>query len=607
MLKNINANVYFICTWLFSVLLCRYFLQDLPVESFRDRIHSILLLSTYGAMYQAPALIVYFLLRRFSVSTALGFAIILSAAGHIFVFLDSRLYDLYAFHINGFVWNLLTIPGGIKSLGADQTNFMVVAGYAAVLIGVHLASLLVSLKLPRFSISFGRVLIIFLLATVAERTVYAFSRAELYAPILNQGDAMPLYQPMSMNSLLENLGMKVEKGSKIKLDQSQGRLSYPKNPIQLDKQDKPMNIVMLISESMRWDLLTPEIMPNMSKFAQQAWYFKSHYSGGNGTRQGLFSMFYGIPGNYWDMFLRKEQGPVLFDVLNQYNYQYFVYTGADFTYPEFDRTVFRQVPGDKLMDGFEGEAWQIDRKNTTTILDKIDGRDRSRPFFAYQFFEGTHARYSFSEDNIIRKDYTKKLDYAGLSRKQLAGRVDGLKARYDNAANTIDVQLQRIVEGLKASGDLENTLLIISGDHAEEFMERGRWGHNSSFNDWQVRVPMIMWLPGESPREISRRTSHMDISTTILSRLGVRNPVEDYSLGVDLSTPQQNRNILVASWSDLGLINDDGKLVIPFKSTTQHSNLAMNLDDEPVDGSLLAEKMQALIFKTLADARYYSE
>jgi membrane-anchored protein YejM (alkaline phosphatase superfamily) len=118
---------------------------------------------------------------------------------------------------------------------------------------------------------------------------------------------------------------------------------------------------------------------------------------------------------------------------------------------------------------------------------------------------------------------------------------------------------------------------------------------------------MVVSIPHSKPKVIKKRTSHMDISTTILSRLGVKNPVKDYSLGVDLSTPLENRTVTVASWSDIGLINDYGKLVIPFKSTTQHKNLATDLNDKPIDGKLLATQMKSIIFKALTDARFYSQ
>jgi len=601
-----NMTIYFICTSLFSIFLCRGFFEPVEKSQSIDTIYTALLILTYGVMYQAPAIISFLLLKRW-LRIAVYTAVILSIFGHLFVFADSHLYDLYGFHFNGFVWNLLTTRGGIDSLGADQTNTLLISGYLSALAAVHGTALFLSRKQRDLSIPIGGVLTLLLIASMGERVIYGYSHAILYAPVLNRSDALPFYQPMTMNGFLHRLGVDIIKPSKIEINESTGDINYPKNPIVLSKVEKPFNIIMLVSESMRWDLLTDEIMPHMSQFSRQAWNFKQHYSGGNGTRQGLFSLFYGLHGNNWDGFLRSNKGPVFFDVLDNYEYQYFIYTGAKFTYPELDRTIFINIPNDKLVENGNGEPWQRDRENTSSLINDMQMRDQSKPFFGFIFYESTHARYSFPENAVVREDYLDSLDYAGLSRKELAPKIKGMKARYINAANGIDKQLQRIVEHLKKSSDIENTLIIITGDHGEEFMERGRWGHNSAFNDWQVRTPMIVSIPNTSPRSIDQRTSHMDVCSTILSRLGVQNTVKDYSLGRDLGSPVDHRNIIVSSWTDIGLINDFGKLTIPFKSTTQHENLATDSDDNPVNSRQLLAKMQSIVFKTLADARYYKK
>ncbi|MCU7940927.1 MAG: sulfatase-like hydrolase/transferase, partial [gamma proteobacterium symbiont of Bathyaustriella thionipta] len=524
---------------------------------------------------------------------------------NIFIFIDSRLYDLYAFHINGFVWNLITTPGGIDSLGADQTNISLILTYLSVLITVHLLSLFFAHKFHSKNIQFRYILASFLILTISERLIYGYSRAQLYAPVLERADTFPLYQQLKMSSLLRSLGIEVKKASKLKLSNTEGELSYPKNTLKIKKIKKPFNIVMLVSESMRWDLLTNDVMPNTFNFSNKAWRFEQHYSGGNGTRQGLFSLFYGLQGNYWDIFLRNNRGPVFLDVLNDYNYQYFIYTSASFTYPEMDQTIFRQIPKNRLIEYNHGEPWQRDEVNTNSLISAIKNKDSKHPFFGFIFYESTHARYSFSKDMILRDNYLKNLDYAGLSRKEIAPQIDGMKARYENAAYGIDGQIKRILDYLEKSNEIDNTIIVITGDHGEEFMERGRWGHNSSFTDWQVRVPMVVWIPGTPPKAIKQRTSHLDFVPTVLKRLGVNNPVKDYSIGIDLTSPIDNRNVIVASWSDIGLINDAGKLVIPFKSTSQHKNLATDLKDNGIDGKKLTQKIRPVIMQTLSDAKYY--
>ncbi len=600
-----NFPLYFFICWLFSIYLCQHFLGHVPNETLLDHIHHILVLATYALMYLLPAIITYIILKKWD-NLSLIFAVLLSVSSHLFIFFDSHLYDLYGFHINGFVWNLVTTEGGIASLGADQTKISLVLSYILILGLVHAFAFFLAKKI-HYMIPLTLIIALFFVSTLSERFIYGYSRAQLYAPVLQRGEAMPLYQPMKMKGALEWLGVEVKRSKKVKMAQTKGTLDYPKNPIKLNKVKKPFNIIMLISESLRFDLLTPEIMPNLYALTPDSWYFKHHYSGGNGTRQGLFSLFYGIQGNYWDLFLRNKKAPVFFDVLEQYHYQYYIYTSASFTYPELDQTIFSAIPKEKLIENNTQEPWKRDQKNTTLLLEEIKKRKKDTPYFGFIFYEGTHARYSFPENQVIRKNYLKTMDYAGLSREELAPQIAGMKARYENAAHAIDIQIKRVIEELKAHNELDNTLIIITGDHGEEFMERGRWGHNSAFTDWQIRVPLVVLMPKSQPMTTDKRTSHMDITPTILTRLGVQNPLKDYSLGQDLAKPKENRTIIVASWSDIGLINDNGKIVIPFKSTTQHQNLTTDLADNPIDSAPLIKKMQTNIMESITNARYYSK
>ena len=171
-------------------------------------------------------------------------------------------------------------------------------------------------------------------------------------------------------------------------------LHYPLAKITLNKVDKPYNIIMLVAESLRdKDIFTEQVMPYSTAFAKQHdTRFQQHYSGGNGTRQGLFALFYGLYGIYWDPFLAARRGPVLLYVLHEYNYQYFLYTGARFTYPEFNQTIFSTIPVAQLIETSSGEPWVRDAKNIDLLLDRIDKRDTSKPFMSFVFLNRrTHA------------------------------------------------------------------------------------------------------------------------------------------------------------------------------------------------------------------------
>jgi len=590
-----NIGWYFLFTVSTSIWITSLFMTSVPVSGPGPHTVKLMMLASYGVMYQLPAIILYWLLQRWQ-RLAIVATVSVSLLCHVLLFADNRLFDLYGFHINGFVWNLLTTPGGFESLGADQTSPWPLLGRFAVLLGLHLLFITRVVRLPFPHIRKRYLVAAFLLLTLGERLAYGISDARLDGEILQLADTLPLYQPLTMHGLLAQLGIKVKKRAAIGIKTNlSGQLDYPKQTLLLDNTVKPVNIIYLVAESLRWDMLTPRIMPNTWALSQQAWRFENHYSTGNGTRQGLFGLFYGLYGVYWDRFLLAEQEPVLFRVLAEKQYDYFLHTSAKFTYPEFDRTIFRTIPADQLQEIGDVIPWQRDRMNIDRLITELSEHQGSRSTYSFMFFESTHARYYFPKDQAIEHDYLQSLDYSTLSRKQLEPKIDGMKARYINAAHYVDIQIGRLLDYLQASGKLDNTIVIITGDHGEEFMEKGRWGHNSAFTEEQVRVPMVIHMPGSEHRVVTKRSSHLDITPTVLTRLGVTNPIEDYSLGYDLSEIRESDTVIVSSWTSIGIINDNGKLVIPLKTGSQHANLATSLDDVPVAADGIINAMAAVL------------
>src|SRR5207244_13205366 len=65
----------------------------------------------------------------------------------IFLYFDRTIYRLYDYHLNGFVWNLLTTRGGVEALGSGSatklTFALIVVGFAALQAGLLLAVLTV--------------------------------------------------------------------------------------------------------------------------------------------------------------------------------------------------------------------------------------------------------------------------------------------------------------------------------------------------------------------------------------------------------------------------------------------------------------------------------
>ncbi|MDH0095475.1 sulfatase-like hydrolase/transferase [Ectopseudomonas hydrolytica] len=553
-----------------------------PPASLALGLYQLVLLGSYALLFIAPLWLLGQLGSRLHRGLGLTLSVLLAGLLQLLIYADGLLWQLYGFHLNGFVWNILTTPGGIAALGSSestQSGFALIA--AALLLGQALLRLLASalarwqprLPAPRWL----WVLPLFLLATLGERVSYGVSHFYGYSPLLETAQRMPFYQPLTMRRFLEQqLGLQRPQRLELENVALKGQLKYPQAPLRLTRPDKPLNLVWLVAESWRADSLNPRVMPQTDAFAARALRFDSHFSGGNGTRIGMFSQFYGLPANLWFSVLDARIGSPLIDVLQQQDYQMRLFTSAKFSYPEFDKTLFVKVPPAQMQSYDRGPSWQRDRKNVDDLLQFIDQRDRAKPFMTFMFFESPHANYDFPPESVIEPDYLPDFSYASMD---LERDIDGIYKRYLNAVHHLDGQIARVVDHLEQRGLLDDTLIVITGDHGEEFMDNGRWGHNSTFVDAQLRVPLVLWVPGREAQRTKLRTSHVDLLPTLLPLLGVNNPAHDYSIGQSLFSPSSPRLLVAGDWDRLAFLGERHKVVLPFTSGSFTALQASRADD----------------------------
>jgi arylsulfatase A-like enzyme len=113
--------------------------------------------------------------------------------------------------------------------------------------------------------------------------------------------------------------------------------------------------------------------------------------------------------------------------------------------------------------------------------------------------------------------------------------LEHLLALYDGEISWVDSEVGRLLDGLTELGLDEDTLVIITSDHGEEFYEHGRKTHRKQLHLESVHVPLVMRWPGSLPEgaRIKGTTGIIDIVPTILSAVGL--PVPAASPGVDLA------------------------------------------------------------------------
>ncbi len=159
-------------------------------------------------------------------------------------------------------------------------------------------------------------------------------------------------------------------------------------------------------------------------------------------------------------------------------------------------------------------------------------RPPDRPYFLFVHLWDVH--YDFIPpapyDRMFDPDYSGSIDGRNfMGRPEVHARMekrdlDHVLALYDGEIRFTDDILGQILDGLRAKGMLDNTLVIVTADHGEEFFEHGSKGHQKTLFDEVVKVPLVMHWPGVLPagRTVADQVRLVDILPSALAASGAR-------------------------------------------------------------------------------------
>ncbi|WP_027014473.1 DUF3413 domain-containing protein [Comamonas composti] len=534
------------------LLSCRYFmlLPELPGDG-PGRV--FLLLSTFSQMALLSAAMGLLLLpllwlparaRRWLISAGAALAILL-------LLVDTVVFAQYRFHINAVVLELI-MAGQIVSFPLSMWLAVIGGALLVWLLEFGLLLWLESRARPR-GLKIGRWFALGALgAFIATNVMNVWASAHVYQSITQVKRYLPLFYPATANSMMRKNGWineeALERQKLLTLNKQTSDLSYPLAPLQKKAVEKPVNIVFLVIDSWRADTFNADNTPSLWRFAQSGMVFNKHISTGNATRIGIFGLFYSLPGNYWHSVIDNSISPLFMDRLQELDYQLGIFASAQLKKPEFHQTVFSKVAD--LRERSKGETTvERDREITAEWLQWFQARDRQRPSFSFLFYDAPHG-YEFPQDYPHR--YEPLLEEANyLQRNKNTDPIPWLN-RYKTSVHFTDSLAKQVLDQIKASGELGNTVVVITGDHGEEINDNGLnyWGHNSNFSDVQVQVPFVLAGPGIAPGSPWQDSfsSHADLVPTLMKNyLGVESPLSDYSTGVDLLGSPVDRAWLLAS------------------------------------------------------------
>src|SRR5437870_4107809 len=318
------------------------------------------------------------------------------------------------------------------------------------------------------------------------------------------------------------------------------------------------NIVWIVLDSWRADTFTPENTPEMWRLGLRSQVFLHHVSGGNSTRNGIFTMFYGLHGSYWQSVLAERSGPVLFARLKELGYRLRILSSSSLTFPEFRRTVFVDLAPD-IRDAFSGASADVKDRQLVEALDAFSAEaGPDQPFFAFLFLDSPHAPYHFTPEFTPFRPFAKTVSYRAVDDRQGRALICN---RYRDAVFYADHLVGEAVKRLEQHGLLERTIVLVTGDHGEECYEHGYWGHNGAFTPEQIRVPLVLYVPWLAPARHARLTGHQDLPATFLEMLGVENPPADYGSGRSLLRDEADPYEVSCGWDECALVDASGELV----------------------------------------------
>jgi membrane-anchored protein YejM (alkaline phosphatase superfamily) len=498
-------------------------------------------------------------------------AILFFGSLNVFIYVDLFIYQLWRFHFNSMVINLLTTAGAGDSVTAGTSTLVSASIVFAAIFAAEVGFAWIGLpRLKRFTWA-GRLncrkgFVLWLTAVasliLANMIAYDIGHLRDDEEILRLHTILPLYQSVTIKRFANRvLGMNISPTSGFRMHKVTGSLDYPKAPLRLSPGTPRPNIVIIALEGARYDMLAPDVMPALWQFGQTNLVFENHYSGGNCTRYGIFTMLYGIYGTYWQRALHEQHGPALVRLLKDNGYKFRILSCSDLNYPEFRSTAFIDIP-DSIWDHPHCERVERDRLMTDEFIKFVS--ETNTPFCAFMFYDASHQPYHYPPEHAVfdTGTVTTEINYVKLARGGGDVSIAQLRNRYKNSLHYDDTQIGRVLQALEDRGLMDNTLIFIAGDHGEEFGEYGFFGHDSTYDPAQVRTLMVAHIPGQQPQTIRRVTSHLDYVPTVCAYMGVENPLADYTQGTPLLSTEPRPYAFITSWDTAALA--DGTNITTF-------------------------------------------
>ncbi|GAA5645386.1 DUF3413 domain-containing protein [Vibrio proteolyticus] len=513
-----------------ETLLGQFYLAISWVGHFGFLVFALYLLVLFPLTFLVPARKLFRLL-----------SVCFATVGLTLLLIDTQAYQTISLHLNPVVWEVL-FSDDTSSVSADLQHLFVVMPLIFLLeLGLSEWVWRKQRKLSHKRV--GRPLAaVFFVSFIGGHLIYVWADAYFYNPVTSQRANFPLSYPMTAKSFMEKHGLLDREEYLKRQAENEGKtalVNYPLEPIEFNRRANHLNVLVVSVNNLRSDALNAQDMPNTYQFAQQNLNFSNHFSSSN-DMFGVFGLFYGLPSSYAGSIKSQATLPILITTLKEQGYDFGLFSGDNFDDDLYGESVFRGLDftGITFNDSSTPDTQAIERWATWASAAK-------KPWFS--FLELTTVD-SFKMNSDSKGDATARL-----------------KAGYQQSVQTADTELGQLFDKIQSLTLSDNTVVIVTSNHGTEFNETktNSWGSNTNYSRYQLQVPMIIHWPGKLAAEYSHRTSHLDLSVTLLQDLlGVSSNPNDFSSGRSLFDERKRKWILAGDTRELALITPESTTVI---------------------------------------------
>ena len=311
------------------------------------------------------------------------------------------------------------------------------------------------------------------------------------------------------------------------------------------KLDSDVNIVLITIDTLRADHLScygypRKTSPNIDKIAEKGIIFKNSIAPSSWTAPSMVSLFTSVyPINHGvihgfvrdDTVLRQnifsDELTTLTEILNTHGYTTFGVASNHHLSEKFGFArgfdYFKYLPS--LPAQFVNKAiysWESEIK-------------RSDKFFLWIHYYDPHNPYAPRTpwiEHYTSKELTKKLKLYQKPMRSLEQLIPQLKkypqalsnliALYDSEINYVDYFIGLLMQKFELD---KNTLIVITSDHGEEFLEHGYLCHAHKLYQESIKIPLIIQFPNRTKKEtFEKHINLIDIMPNILHILDINPP-----------------------------------------------------------------------------------